>query len=71
MDSLDGVRVVGSVALVVGPGSVALGAVAVAPVVGAVALGAVLFCWAHSLKTGSAWIGLGCIGLCCIGLGIR
>ena len=70
MDSLDGVggapvvgAVVGpgSVAPVVGPGSVALVEVAlgaVAPVVGAVP-----FCWAHSLKTGSAWIGLDWIGL--------
>ena len=62
MDSLDGVGVVG-----VGPGSVA-------PVVGAVApvVGAVPFCWAHSLKTGSAWIVLDWIGLDWIGLdGIR
>jgi hypothetical protein len=76
MDSLDGVGVglvVGSVGLVVGVGAVALvvGAVAlvvgaVAPVVGAVApvVGAVPFCWAHSLKTGSAWIVLDWIGLC-------
>ena len=58
MDSLD-------VALV----DVALGGVvgAVAPVVGAVP-----FCWAHSLKTGSAWIVLDCVGLDWIGLdGIR
>jgi hypothetical protein len=68
MDSLDGVGVapvVGAVAPVVG---------AVAPVVGAVApvVGAVPFCWAHSLKTGSAWIVLDCVGLDWIGLdGIR
>jgi hypothetical protein len=70
MDSLDGVGVgvapvVGAVAPVVG---------AVAPVVGAVApvVGAVPFCWAHSLKTGSAWIVLDWIGLDWIGLdGIR
>ena len=56
MESLDGV----GVAPVVG---------AVAPVVGAVApvVGAVPFCWAHSLKTGSAWIVLDCVGLDWIG----
>ena len=65
MDSLDGVGVAPVVG--VGPGSVA-------PVVGAVApvVGAVPFCWAHSLKTGSAWIVLDCVGLDWIGLdGIR
>lgn len=77
MDSLDGVGLVGGhdlivdVAPVVGPGSVAP-VVDVAPVVGAVApvVGAVPFCWAHSLKTGSAWIGLGWIGLCWYWTGI-
>ena len=52
MGSLDGV-------------GVSLGLVYVAPVVGPVVgavapvVGAVPFCWAHSLKMGSAWIWIG------------
>lgn len=48
MDSLDGVGLVGFAPDVVGLFDVALGAVP--------------FCWAHSLKTGSAWIALDWIG---------
>ena len=60
MDSLDGVGVVlFDVAPVVGLG-------AVAPVVGAVP-----FCWAHSLKTGSAWIGFGLYWIVLYWTGIR
>jgi hypothetical protein len=69
MDSLDGVGLVGGHDLIVDVAPV-VGSGSVAPVVGAVApvVGAVPFCWAHSLKTGSAWIVLDWIALYWIGL---
>ena len=65
MDSLDGVGLVDGHDLIVG-----VGLVLVDVALDGLGLfdGAVPFCWAHLLKTGSAWIGLGWIGLDWIGL---